>query len=236
METPDRIDTVSTASRSPRCPLLLPGFLLILLLLPCSSVAAGQDPPDLEEGEPSTEAGEVEVPPILTGRVSRDDVETAHPEWVQARLAAEVDPAAAEALSEVEPGAEVEVFLGTWCSDSQRELSGFWRALDEVGGRVPFATSYVAVGEAKVEPAELTRGVGLFYVPTFIVRRNGEEVGRIVEAAPNGIVHDLLSLLTGEATGNVSIYEGLPWPPAPGVVVREEDEGGTIGTGEAEEP
>jgi hypothetical protein len=41
-------------------------------------------------------------------------------------------------------------------------------------------------------------------VPTFIVRRGGHEVGRVVEEAPHGIETDLLALLTGEAGGVLS--------------------------------
>lgn len=168
---------------------------LLLLLIPPGLRAA----PEQEESEA----------PVLTGRVTRDEVEASVPDWVRAEIAAEVDAEAAQALTIVEPGARVTVYLGTWCSDSKRELSHFWRALDEVGGLVPFELDYIAVDRDKGEPAELVEGTGLAYVPTFIVRRDGEEVGRIVEEAPHGIVEDLTSLLTGEASGVVSARDDL---------------------------
>ncbi len=99
------------------------------------------------------------------------------------------------------PGAEVTVFLGTWCSDSRREVPRLWRALDQVGGEVPFDLTYVAVDREKDEPADLLAGQEIEYVPTFIVRRDGHEVGRVVEEAPDGIEADLLALLTGAKTG-----------------------------------
>lgn len=157
----------------------------------------------------SGEASEDEEGPVLTGRVSRDDVEAAVPEWVQTQIEAEVDTEAALTLARVDPGAEVTVFLGTWCSDSQRELSHLWRALDEAAGMFNFRLHYIAVDRDKEEPAELIEGADLLYVPTFIVRRNGEEVGRIVEEAPHGIVADLTSLLQGEATGWISARDDL---------------------------
>lgn len=148
-------------------------------------------------------------PPSIVGETSRDAVQEAEPTW----MAMEVDAEAAAALAEVEPGAEVVVFFGTWCSDSRRELSRLWRAFDEAGlvdeSMLPFAIEYVAVDREKMEPAERTAGMGIRYVPTFIVYRDGSEVGRMVEVSPNGIEHDLLALLTGEASGVVSARDDL---------------------------
>lgn len=171
------------------------------------------EPEALSEGS-LADAGEVEAdlsaePPVLVGEVSRDEVESAVPTWVQAEIEASLDPAAVQDLSMVEPGAEVTVFLGTWCSDSKRELSRLWRAFDEMAGLVPFEVTYIAVGRDKEQPEARIEGSGLEYVPTFIVRRGGEEVGRIVEEAPHGIVEDLEALLSGEAEGVVSAREDL---------------------------
>ena len=187
-----------------------------LLLLPAQPLAAQE--PLVEAGEVRVEDGtedlseetsEDEEGPVLTGRVTRDDVEDAVPEWVRTQIEAEVDTGEAWTLAGVDPGAEVTVFLGTWCSDSQRELSHLWRALDEAAGMVNFRLDYIAVDRDKEQPAELVEGSGLLYVPTFIVRRDGEEVGRIVEEAPHGIVADLTSLLQGDVTGVISARDDL---------------------------
>ena len=163
--------------------------------------------------------GEGEKEPALLGPTVREAVEAAEPAWVEAEVAAQPDPAAVEALVAVPPGAEVTVYFGTWCSDSRRELSRFWRALDEAGGEVPFTVEYVAVDHAEKRPPELERDLGLLYVPTFIVRRGGAEVGRIVEVSPHGIERDLAALLAGEAHGVVSGRADLGAPrvetPAP---------------------
>ncbi len=139
--------------------------------------------------------------PVLTGRASREQIEKAVPEWVGQTVRSEIDEEAAKALTTVPPGARVTIFLGTWCSDSRREVSRFWRALDQVGGMVPFDVTYVAVNREKTEPADLLAGRKIEYVPTFIVERGGQEVGRVVEEAPDGIEADLLALLTGKKSG-----------------------------------
>src|ERR1700692_4469803 len=66
-------------------------------------------------------------PQALLGPVTRQQVEAAAPAWVQAGVEAKPALGAARALAAVEPGAEVTVLLGTWCSDSRREVSRLWR-------------------------------------------------------------------------------------------------------------
>jgi hypothetical protein len=176
------------------------------------ALAVGAAPAGAGEGEA---ADEEKAPPSLLGPVSREQLEAAEPSWVAAEVEAAPDAEAAQALAAVPPGAEVTVYLGTWCSDSRRELARFWRALDEGGGEPPFAIEYIAVDRGDKRPPELLRDLDLRYVPTFIVRRGGEEVGRMVEESPGGIERDLLALLTGEASGVVSAREDLGAAPAP---------------------
>ncbi|HEY0782141.1 MAG TPA: hypothetical protein VGE98_06800 [Thermoanaerobaculia bacterium] len=140
-------------------------------------------------------------PSVLVGEVSRTQVEAAVPEWVQVEVEAKPDDAAAQALTQVPPGADVTVLFGTWCGDSRREVSRLWRALDDAGAPVPFAIHYIAVDETKKQPKAAVDEVGLRYVPTLIVRRDGHEIGRIIEVPPHGVEVDLLALLTGKAQG-----------------------------------
>ncbi len=180
---------------------------------------------------------EEKPPPSLLGPVSREQLEAAEPSWVEAEIEAAPDPAAAQALAAVPPGAEVTVYLGTWCSDSRRELARFWRALDEAGGEPPFAIEYIAVDRSDQRPPELERDLDLRYVPTFIVRRSGEEVGRMVEQSPGGIERDLLALLTGEASGVISTREDVGARPArPGGDPEAPPAGGDPGAGDGAGP
>jgi thiol-disulfide isomerase/thioredoxin len=173
----------------PSLPCLL---LLAAALLPaCATAPRASSSPENE-------------PEVVVGLTDRDALEAAAPEWVAEQVAAQIDSGDALALASVPPGAEVTVFLGTWCSDSRREVARFWRALDETGGLVPFEIRWVGVDRDKEEPAELLDGVHVLYVPTFIVRRDGEEVGRIVEESPHAIETDLLALLEGRAGGVVT--------------------------------
>ena len=177
-------------------PSLLSGALLAAA---CATAPAVVDPVDLE--------------PELLGPLNRAEIEAAVPDWVAAQVEASPDAEMAAAMAGAgPPGSRVTVYLGTWCSDSRRELARFWRALDQAGGEVVFELDYVGVDRDKKRPAERLAGLGLEYVPTFVVEIDGVEAGRIVEESPNGIEHDLAALLRGEVTGLVTAKEELLVP------------------------
>ncbi|MFL6291514.1 MAG: TlpA family protein disulfide reductase, partial [Thermoanaerobaculia bacterium] len=140
---------------------------------------------------------------------TREQIESAVPEWVQAEVEAQPDAETARSLAAVAPGAEVTVFLGTWCSDSRREVPRLWKALAEAGFDVPFEVHYIGVDRGKKEPASELSANDVRYLPTFIVRRDGRETGRIVETSPNGIERDLLSLLNNKARGVLTTREDV---------------------------
>jgi hypothetical protein len=154
--------------------------------------------------EASAAASQPAQPAALVGPVTREQIEAASPEWVRSEVEAAPDTQAAQALAGVEPGAEVTVFLGTWCSDSRREVPRLWKALDAAGGAVPFHIRYIGVDREKKEPAADVTAGGIHFVPTLIVSRGGHELGRIVEQPLHGMEKDLLALLTGQAHGVVS--------------------------------
>jgi len=152
-----------------------------------------------------------EAPPetAVIGPTTREQIESAVPEWVQAEVDAQPAAETARSLATVSPGAEVTVFLGTWCSDSRREVPRLWKALAEAGFEVPFEVHYIGVDRGKKEPAGELAANDVRYLPTFIVRRDGRETGRIVETSPNGVEKDLLDLLTGKARGVLATREDM---------------------------
>ncbi len=166
---------------------------------PDSQNAADEQAGDEQAAEASAQAGDAE----LVGRVSRAQIEKQRDDWRQAVAQASPDAEVAKELSEVEPGAKLTIYFGIWCSDCQRELPRFFKATD-IAGEVPFTYELIGVdkyfraGEVSEEPLDLAA------IPAFIVERDGEEVGRVIEASPSGIEADLLALLRAEKTGVIS--------------------------------
>lgn len=179
---------------------------------PATPATVQQQPATVQQEQEQEQADEESV---VVGQTTREQILAAVPDWAQAEAESRPDAATAQALATVEPGAEIDVFLGTWCGDSRREVPRFWRALDLAGPAVPFEVHYIGVDEDKKEPSAPVTNNGIQYVPTFIVRRNGQEVGRIVEDAPGGIEKDLLSLLTGQSKGLISTRSELKSPGSP---------------------
>ncbi len=153
----------------------------------------------LPADEVSTEPGDGD----LVGRVSRQMIEEQRADWKKAAAEAAPHEATAKALAEVEPGAEITIYFGAWCADCQRELPRFFKAVD-LAGDVPF--TYELIGLDKFFRADEVSAdpIDLPAIPTFVVERDGEEVGRVVEKSPDGIEKDLLALLRGEQKGELS--------------------------------
>jgi hypothetical protein len=152
------------------------------------------------------------IPPATTagteaaehaGPIDRAEIVAADPRF-EPSSSPEPDAAAVTKLGTVEPGAELTIVLGLWCGDSRREVARFFRVLDAMGAEPPFSIRYIAVDRAKEAPGGAIDGLDIRYVPTFIVKRNGVEVGRVVESAPRGLETELAALLGGEATGVIS--------------------------------
>ena len=175
----------------------LPALLLALGCAAAPEVVVETEPPE----------------PELVGVLTRAEIEAAVPDWVGAQIEAAPDPEQAVAMASAgTPESRVTVYLGTWCSDSRRELARFWRAIDEAGGEVAFELAYVGIRRDKERRDPGLAEVGLLYVPTFVVEEAGTEAGRIVETSPNGIEFDLAALLDGEVTGVVAVREELLRP------------------------
>lgn len=166
--------------------------------------AQGEQESGAEESEKESER-----PEVLKGRVRPGRVTEVFKPWRKRLESVEIDESTAEKLGEVSEGATVEVYFGTWCSDSLREVPRLWKSLHAVDGKIPFSVEYVALdrnfdaGDASIEGKEIQ------FVPTFLVHRDGEEVGRIVESSPRTLERELLALLNGESEGVVSKRKDL---------------------------
>lgn len=144
------------------------------------------------------------------GLTTRAAIEESHPTW--RTLDQAPGEAASRALLDVPRGAEVDVFLGTWCGDSRQHITRLFAAIELAGGvaALPFALRFIAVDRAKhaldeTTQRDLTEGREIRFVPTLIVSRGGTEVGRIVEHPTRSIEEDLHDLLTGRRQGFLSL-------------------------------
>jgi thiol-disulfide isomerase/thioredoxin len=100
-------------------------------------------------------------------------------------------------------GLRVEVFFGTWCGDSRRELPHLVKLLDTLGfPRERLALIGVDSTDElhKRSPGGEQRDLEIYRVPTFVVEREkSREVARIVEYPVVSLERDLLAIVEGRA-------------------------------------
>lgn len=143
-----------------------------------------------------TEEGEM----ILVGRINREGLAREdYRYWFEDEYNYYVvDEQALAGLSAAVQTTEIWVFLGTWCSDSQRELPRFYKIMDALG--IPESRLNV-IGldnhpdRYKQSSQHEEVGWNIEYVPTFVFVRDGKEIGRIVEAPLESLERDLAGML-----------------------------------------
>lgn len=97
-------------------------------------------------------------------------------------------------------GLQVDLYLGTWCGDSQAWVPRFlklWAQLGLPESQIRLIGLHQADDQYKQGPAREEKGLNIHRVPTFIFRRDGQEIGRIVERPLNSLELDLAQLALG---------------------------------------
>lgn len=161
--------------------------------------------PQLTTSTPSTSAGGTAVVTAapttvpLTERITRAQIE-AHTGWEDLRAQDYTpDTDVINAITAQAPDIEVLVFLGTWCSDTKRELPRFFKIMDQAGISETQVT-LIGLDRSKKDAAGLTAEWQIEYVPTFIFIRNGRELGRIIET-PDGTLEGNIARILASQSG-----------------------------------
>ena len=95
---------------------------------------------------------------------------------------------------------DIQIFMGTWCGDSRREVPRFYKVLDQLNwdeSRIQLINVDNTSEQYKQSPDGEEKGLNIHRVPTFIFLRDGEEIGRIVESPVNTLETDLAQILLG---------------------------------------
>lgn len=136
---------------------------------------------------------------MLLGKISVSDLKAApYAKWfVDGYETYDVKGTKMEDLKTLLDGVNIKIFMGTWCSDSQREVPRFYKILDAL--EFPYQNSeWIAVNREKNTPDQFEEGLNILRVPTFIFYKYGQELGRIVEYPIKSLEADMLKILSGE--------------------------------------
>jgi len=125
--------------------------------------------------------------PCLTGRLTWEQLETV-PGWRESYRSYQPDHEAIARLQTAAGSYRLMTVLGSWCSDSEREVPHLKKVLDAIGGD-RFALELVGVDRTLVAgrgllPEGVLPGRRAERVPTIVVLdADGQELGRVVETA-----------------------------------------------------
>ena len=93
---------------------------------------------------------------------------------------------------------QIEVYFGSWCIDSKREVPKLVKLLDLSGFNFE-NLSLVGVGRDKVVPGaseEELKKLNITNVPTIIIKENDKELNRFVEFPQETLEADLIKILS----------------------------------------
>jgi len=93
----------------------------------------------------------------------------------------------------------IKIIMGSWCSDSRREVPAFYRVLDELHYPTD-KVNLIFVDRELQAPNENTKEEHITNVPTIIISENGKEVGRIIESPVKTLEGDLADIVNGKTS------------------------------------
>ena len=153
--------------------------IIILILAAISFGLFNLNSSDIPEGmfeDPKTGK------PMLLGAIAIEELQQEpFAEWYQMESDGyEVDTELTNAISDPRQYT-YQVFLGTWCGDSRREVPRMEKIFSEMGIDMSNVL-IVTLDRDKISPNGEQEGKDIRYVPTLIVNKDNQEIGRIVES------------------------------------------------------
>lgn len=124
---------------------------------------------------------------VLKGFVTRSDIQndTAF-KWFNDNMKfGQASPTAVEAFKKHANDFQLVVFAGTWCEDTQNLLPVFYRLIDK-SGFPDSSITLIGVDRPKTTLYNLHNAFHATKTPTFIVMKDGKEIGRVEEYGKYG--------------------------------------------------
>lgn len=86
----------------------------------------------------------------------------------------------------------IDIYFATWCHDSQREVP---RLLKAFANKPQINVNLIGLDYHKLDPAGRAEDAGIKFTPTFIISRNGHELGRIIERPQVDLISDIVGFV-----------------------------------------
>lgn len=135
---------------------------------------------------------------IIYGETNIEQIFFDYPTWKRVYDRWDPDPEITSDILEIKDQlgeVELEIYLGTWCPDSKREVSRYYKLMDEAEFRDIVLAKLLALDTRKQLEGAPIEEKNIRRVPTFIFSRDGQEIGRIVEYPKESLEEDVLEIL-----------------------------------------
>lgn len=163
---------------------------IVICLLIIVIISFGQE-------KPNSEIDEKTGKPILFGTLDRDDFQDENYAWWfnSGYKFYTVDTSIVKKLSVLDiDSLNITIVLGTWCSDSRREIPRFFKIIDEM--QFPQEKiKLIGVNRNKESSDNEISKLEIELVPTFIFYKDQKEIGRIIETPEELLEKDMWEIL-----------------------------------------
>jgi thiol-disulfide isomerase/thioredoxin len=163
--------------------------LTILMLLLFTIIISAQDTNKVVIDESSEK-------PMLIGNTTREAFEDSSFAWWydSGYEFYEPDTALIDSFQDKLLETDITAVIGTWCSDSRRELPSFLKILDYAGYPDEMLKLISVDRDKQAEDIDVSE-LNIELVPTFIFYLDGEEIGRIEESPVETLEEDMKNIL-----------------------------------------
>jgi len=130
----------------------------------------------------------------LTGPITKEEILEHSPDWQEVIDSYTPNQDIISELKSIHNEIKIEVFVGTWCPDSKRNVSAYIKIMELVNNSF-LTTSYIGLPRDKDSRQPFIQGKNIIRIPTFIVYVKNQEKGRIVENPLKSVEEDLLDII-----------------------------------------
>jgi len=140
-------------------------------------------------------ADEPQALPVAV-KIDRVAILKISPEWQENYDLFEVDRSFLSSLSDkLDPEVKIDVYMGTWCSDSKNNVPAFLKIIDQLEKKDLEINFFDVTRKQDKTIKYYVKECGVERLPTFIFYRSGKEIGRIIENPQNSLIEDMLEIL-----------------------------------------
>jgi thiol-disulfide isomerase/thioredoxin len=151
-------------------------------------VASGAGASFVSDGRTFT----LKVRPPLLGLHTVDDLVSDRPNFGEGIKSYQPEATAVSYLKSYDKPTEIEIFFGSWCPVCEAWVPKLVKSLQQAGNS-KIQLNLIGLARDFSTDQNLAKAKGVRGLPTFIVRQNGIEVGRIVGAPESGTIEAALA-------------------------------------------